>query len=61
MAVPKKKTSKSKRDMRSAGKGLVKKAHIRRNEKGELVMSHVKVVKRERKPKDNKEGGESAA
>ena len=61
MAVPKKKTSKSKRDMRSAGKGLVKKAHIRRNEKGEPVMSHVKIVKRERKPKDSKEGGESAA
>ena len=61
MAVPKKKTSKSKRDMRSAGKGLVKKAHIRFDEKGEPVMSHMKIFKRERKPKENKEGGEAAA
>ncbi|MEN9781929.1 MAG: Ribosomal L32p protein family [Pseudomonadota bacterium] len=41
MAVPKRKTSKSKRDMRSAGKGLVKK-NVMFREDGSAYVGHIK-------------------
>ena len=46
MAVPKKKTSKSKRDMRSSNKALVKKAHISFDEAGKPTLSHMKIKKK---------------
>lgn len=59
MAVPKKKTSKSKRDMRSAGKGLVKKNHIRIDESGKPVLSHM-MIKPKRIKKEKKEENQEA-
>lgn len=55
MAVPKRKTSKSKRDMRSAGKGLKKKNISIVN--GEFKISHYNYFynKRIRKPKETEE------
>ena len=41
MAVPKKKTSKSKNGMRQAGKGLVAKNNIRIDKDGKVQMSYV--------------------
>lgn len=55
MAVPKRKTSKSKRDMRQAGKGLVKKNHIRIDKDGNVLLSHNTRIIREKKSKDNQE------
>ena len=52
MAVPKKKTSKSKNKMRQAGKGLVKKNHIRLDNSGKPSMSHVVKMERVKKAKD---------
>ena len=54
MAVPKRKTSKSKRDMRSANKGL-KKKNIIITESGEAKLSHYNhsYGKRVKKVKDN--------
>jgi ribosomal protein L32 len=54
MAVPKRKTSKSKNRMRQAGKGLVRKTNLKLDDKGNVTMSHVLVLKREKKEK--KEG-----
>ena len=53
MAVPKKKTSKSRRDMRSANKALVKKSNIYFNAEGKPQLSHITLKpKRVRKQKD---------
>ena len=51
MAVPKKKTSKSKNGMRQAGKGLVAKGHIRIDKDGHAQMSYVERQTRVKKPK----------
>lgn len=51
MAVPKRKTSKSKNGMRQAGKGLVRKTNLRLNANGEPQMSHMLIVKRVKKQK----------
>ena len=57
MAVPKRKTSKSKNRMRQAGKGLVKKQTISVDTNGNLKLSHNTIIKREKKKKgeENKE------
>ena len=56
MSVPKRKTSKSKRDMRQSGKGLVKKNNLYINDKGDLCMSHMKLkVKVKNKEKNKKD------
>lgn len=52
MAVPKRKTSKSKNGMRQAGKGLKKKMNLRLDENGNVQMSHVVIVKRVKKQKE---------
>ena len=52
MAVPKKKTSKSKNKMRQAGKGLSKKNHIHLDASGKPAMSHVMKVERVKKTKN---------
>ena len=52
MAVPKRKTSKSKNGMRQAGKGLKRKMNLRLDENGNVQMSHVVVVKRVKKQKE---------
>lgn len=57
MAVPKKKTSKSKNRMRQAGKGLVKKNNIRLDASGKPVMSHI--IKIERVKKDKKQSADA--
>ena len=55
MAVPKRKTSKSKNKMRQAGKGLVRKQNIFVGKDGKYSMSHRTVVLfRERPTKDAK-------
>ena len=51
MAVPKRKTSKSKNGMRQAGKGLVRKTNIKFDENGNAVISHNLIVKREKRIK----------
>ena len=51
MAVPKRKTSKSKNGMRQAGKGLKRKMNLRLDENGNVQMSHVKIFKRVKKTK----------
>ena len=59
MAVPKRKTSKSKRDMRSASKGLVKKINIAIDYTGKATMSHMFIKpKRIPKKKDEKSNEE---
>ena len=55
MAVPKRKTSKSKNRMRQAGKGLKVQANISFDEKGEPRISHMLIVKREKKQKKTEE------
>jgi ribosomal protein L32 len=57
MAVPKKKTSKSKNKMRQAGKGLSKKNNIRLDATGKPVMSHV--IKIERVKKEKKQSADA--
>ena len=52
MAVPKRKTSKSKNGMRQAGKGLKRKMNLRLDENGNVQMSHVVIVKRVKKQKE---------
>ena len=59
MAVPKRKTSKSKNGMRQAGKGLVKKTNLKLDNDGNVVMSHVLIVKK--KNKNNKDSEENQA
>ena len=53
MAVPKKKTSKSKNGMRQAGKGLVVKNHIRIDKDGKVQMSYIERQVRIKKVKKN--------
>jgi len=53
MAVPKRKTSKSKNGMRQAGKGLTLKMNLKFDDKGVAQMSHNLVVKREKKQKES--------
>ncbi len=58
MAVPKRKTSKSKRDMRQAGKGLSRKSNIRIDENGSILLSHntrIVRVKKDKQEKSNEE------
>lgn len=52
MAVPKRKTSKSKNGMRQAGKGLKRKMNLRLDENGNVQMSHIVIVKRVKKQKE---------
>ena len=52
MAVPKRKTSKSKNGMRQAGKGLKRKMNLRLDQNGNVQMTHVAVVKRVKKRKE---------
>ena len=52
MAVPKRKTSKSKNKMRQAGKGIVKKQTISVDKDGNLKLSHNMIVKKEKKKKE---------
>ena len=51
MAVPQRKTSKSKRDMRQAGKGLLKKNNIRIDKDGSILLSHNTRIVRVKKDK----------
>lgn len=46
MAVPKRKTSKSKNKMRQAGKGLVKKSNLIIDKGGEIKLSHNTIIKK---------------
>ena len=58
MAVPKRKTSKSKRDMSQAGKGLSRKSNIRIDENGSILLSHntrIVRVKKDKQEKSNEE------
>ena len=57
MAVPKKKTSKSKNGMRQAGKGLCVKHNIRFDADGSVVMSYIE-KKQVRPKKDKSKEGE---
>ena len=52
MAVPKRKTSKSKRDMRQAGKGLKKNVNIKLDANGIPILAHNIVIIREKKKKE---------
>ena len=59
MAVPKRKTSKSKRDMRQAGKGLSRKNNIRIDENGSILLSHNTRIVRVKKNKQEKSNEET--
>ena len=55
MAVPKRKTSKSKNKMRQANKGLVKKNNIFFDKEGNMKISHIVRKAKRVKKQDNKE------
>ncbi|GEM_PF-5801079 len=59
MAVPKKKTSKSKNGMRQAGKGYTKKTNIFVDKDGKYCMSHMVILKREKKAKKEEQKTEA--
>ena len=59
MAVPKKKTSKSKNRMRQAGKGFTKKQNIFIDKDGKFCMSHMVIIKREKKVKKEEQKTEA--
>ena len=59
MAVPKKKTSKSKNRMRQAGKGFTKKQNIFIDKDGKFCMSHMVIIKREKKQKNTEKSAEA--
>jgi len=58
MAVPKRKTSKSKNKMRQAGKGLICKNNIKIDPHGEIQLSHNLIIKKVKKKQadETKEG-----
>ncbi len=51
MAVPKRKTSKSKNGMRQAGKGLRRKTNLKLNADGIVTMSHIRIIEKKKKEK----------
>ena len=53
MAVPKRKTSKSRNKMRQAGKGLIKKNTISVDKDGNLKLSHNTIIRKEKKKGNN--------
>ena len=52
MAVPKRKTSKSKNGMRQAGKGLIRKMNLKLDSEGNVQMSHILIIRRNKNKKE---------